>query len=257
MLPDGLPQIIGHRGAAAHAPENSLSAFALAATQGADGIECDVHLTADGHIVVLHDDTVDATTDGHGAVAALTLAQIRQLTLRPRGQAASPANTEPIPLLREVIDRFGHGPMTLNIEIKPGATPALPEAVARQLRECDAGAHVLLSSFDQAALAYLQRQHAGLRRALLYPSSTTAGVIGKLLGRSDWLARAQQLGCEAIHPYWQLTNARVITRAHALGLTVNVWTVDDATTARHLAAMSVDGIITNDPARLRQALTGV
>jgi glycerophosphoryl diester phosphodiesterase len=251
-----LPLIFGHRGASAAAPENSLSAFALAITQGADGVECDVHLTADGQIVILHDDTVDATTDGHGPIASLTLAEARKLTLRPRG-GANPAGTtaEHIPTLAEVLERFGHGPTVLNVEIKQMATTDLAEATARVVEEHGAAQMVLLSSFDTKALAYLQRNHPNLRRALLFPPSIRAGVMAGLLGSSRWIMQAQRLGCVAIHPLWRLATTGMIARAHALGMSVNVWTADDEATARRLAELHVDGIITNDPMRVRRALS--
>ncbi len=262
------PLIFGHRGASAAAPENSLAAFALAITQGADGIECDVHLTADGQVIILHDDTVDATTDGHGPIAALTLAEARRLTLRPRAgsrmvrsqsgasgviPAGEPA--ERIPTLAEVLERFGHDPITLNVEIKQATTTDLAEATARVIEEHGAVQQVLLSSFDTKALAYLQRRHPDLRRALLFPPTASAAVMAGLLRRSGWIARARRLGCVAIHPAWRLATADVIARAHAFGMAVNVWTVDDDATARRLAELHVDGIITNDPMRVRHALS--
>jgi len=251
-----LPLIFGHRGASMAAPENSMGAFALAISQGADGIECDVHLTADSQIVILHDDTVDATTDGHGPIAALTLAEARQLTLRPRGGAIpAGAPAEHIPTLAEVLERFGYGSTILNVEIKQMVTSDLAEATARVIGEHGAAQQVLLSSFDTKALAYLQRMHPDLRRALLVPPSVSAGVVAGLLHRSGWIAQAQRLGCVAIHPTWRLATAGMIARAHALGMAVNVWTVDDEATARRLAVLPVDGIITNDPLRVRRALS--
>lgn len=241
--------IIGHRGASAQAPENSLTAFALALHQGADGIELDVHLTADGQIVVLHDDLVDATTDGHGPVEQMTLAQVRALRLRARGATAF--TEERVPTLVEVLDTWGHGTSTINVEIKPTKSYALAAAVANAIKVQGATAAVLLSSFDRMALVYLQAKHPDLRRALLYPPSNLSGILTGLRGDLSWLTGALALGCEAVHPFWRLATPRVIERAHALDLDVNVWTVDDDKTLRKLDALGVDGIITNDPAHAR------
>lgn len=249
MLDNSPPLIIGHRGASAYAPENSLAAFALAFQQGADGIELDVHLTADGQIVVLHDDLVDATTDGHGLVEELTLAQVRALRLRARGATAF--TDERIPTLTEVLDAWGHGTSTINVEIKPTKSYALAEAVAQTVKAQGAAAAVLLSSFDRIALVYLQAKHADLRRALLFPPSSFTGALTGLRGDLSWLTGAHALGCEAVHPLWRLVTPRVIERAHVLNLDVNVWTVDDEKGLRKLDALGVDGIITNDPARTR------
>lgn len=251
-----LPLIFGHRGASAHAPENSLAAFHLAMTQGADGLELDTLLTADGQVVIMHDDEVDATTDGHGAVSALTLDQLRRLHLRARGKHTT-ATIEPVPTLAEVLDAFGHGPITLNVEIKPTKTADLAEAVAQLVVAHHATEHVLLSSFDRGALAHIQEAHPDLRRALLYPNSSLAGVMAGLRNNLAWLTGAHALGCEAVHPFWKLATPTVIERAHTLNLDVNVWTVDSEHDIRRLSAAGVDGIITNEPARARAALVGV
>ncbi len=244
------PFIFGHRGASAHAPENTLVAFALAVQQGAQGIELDVHLTADGHVVVMHDDTVDATTDGHGAVAAMTLEQVRKLHVHERGNRKA-ASSEPVPLLSEVFDRTVPGTLVINVEIKPAKAPELIDAVARLIAERNAVGQVLLSSFDRFNLAYTQQRHSSLRRALLYPASSFEGMMSSMRNSLAWITGASALGCEAIHPYWRLVTPAVVERAHLLGMDVNVWTVDDERALRHLARLDVDGIITNDPARAR------
>ncbi|MBA3824421.1 MAG: hypothetical protein H0X24_11070 [Ktedonobacterales bacterium] len=247
------PLIFGHRGASAYAPENSLAAFTLAVQQGAEAIELDAHLTRDGQVVVMHDDTVDATTNGRGAVAAMTLEQIRQLRLRARtrgrtGQLGAPSIDEPVPLLREVFDRIAPSGVTINVELKAAQGGALADAVAQIIAERGLGEQVLLSSFDRAALAYVQERHGHLRRALLFPSSNIEGVMTGMMNSQGWVTGAHMLGCEAIHPFWRVVSLGLTSRAHDLGMEVNVWTVDDAATIRRLVAMDVDGIITNDPA---------
>lgn len=245
------PFIFGHRGASAHAPENSLAAFTLAAQQGAQGIELDVHLTADGHVVVMHDDTVDATTNGHGAIANMTLAQLRQLHLHARGARHGAETSETVPLLSEVFDRFVPGTLVVNVELKAAKTTDLAEAVAQLVQQRGAAGQVLLSSFDRFTLAYLHQEYPTLRLALLYPGSALGGVLTGMRHDLAWITGANALGCEAIHPHWRLVTPAVIERARILEMDVNAWTVDDERTLRHLAALDVDGIITNDPARAR------
>lgn len=253
------PNIIGHRGAPAYAPENTIAAFNLALEQGAASIECDVRLTADDAIVIFHDAGVEAVTDGHGAVAALTLAQIRALTVHRRGTpapattgATDTASSERIPTFGEFLAAFGQRDITLNVEIKPTGSPKLAAAAARLVEDRGLAATVVFSSFDRAVLAYLQRHHAGLRRALLFPPTMLARIMAGLIGTAGWIQQARTLGCEAVHPYWQIATARTVQRAHAQGLRINVWTVDDPAVAAKLAALGVDGIITNDPMRLCQ-----
>ncbi len=247
-----IPLVFAHRGASLLAPENSLAAFALAVHGGTDAIECDVQLTADGEVVVIHDDTLDATTDGHGLVTAMTLAQLSTLRLRMRGKAFDPAGTtERIPTLNDVIAIYGHGPHLLNVEIKPSKSTNLAEATARLVRAQGSEEFVLLSSFDNNALIHLQEHHANLRRAMNFPPSPLAGVMTGVLGGVGWLTGADALGCEAVHPNVRLASEHMVERAHALGLNVNVWTVDDDKTILHLADIGVDGVITNDAARVR------
>jgi glycerophosphoryl diester phosphodiesterase len=247
------PLIFGHRGASAYAPENSLAAFALAVQQGAEAIELDAHLTRDGAVVVLHDDTVDATTNGRGAVAAMTLEQTRHLRLRARtrgktGQLGTVVVDEPIPLLSEVFDRIAPSGVTINVELKGGAGNFLADAVAQLIAERRLEEQVLLSTFDRATLAYTQEHYPHLRRALLFPSSNMEGVMTGMLNSQAWVTGAHALGCEAVHPFWRIVSPSLCQRAHDLGMEVNVWTVDDAATISKLVAMDVDGIITNDPA---------
>jgi glycerophosphoryl diester phosphodiesterase len=244
--------IYGHRGASAYFPENSLAAFALAFEQGADGIECDAHVTADGQIVLIHDDTVDATTDGHGEVRWMSLAQIRQLTLRARNGAAQQG--EVIPTLVELVEHFGNNGHLLNVEIKPYPTLQIVQAVGDFLAEHPARERVLLSSFDHTALRYLRDNHPHLRRALLLPSSEIEGILARLTACRRWIHIAKLIGCEAIHPHWRLATRSMIRHAHKHDLRVHAWTVDDSKIAASLVSNGIDGIITNDPARLRDEL---
>ncbi len=246
---DHRPIILGHRGASRAAPENSLAAFALAMQQDADGVECDTQLTADGQVIILHDDTLDATTTGRGPARDRTLAEIRELRLRNR-RGGEPTE-ERVPTLEETLARHGHGQRLLNVEIKPSKSTELAERVASMVVAAQCQATVLLSSFDVRALAYLNDRYPTLRRALLYPPSSITRMVVGLRGGLGWITSASALGCEAVHPNARLVNASMIERAHTLALNVNVWTVDDAKTIDSLTRLHVDGIITNDPAAAR------
>ncbi len=249
----GSPVIIGHRGAPTLAPENTISSFERAVAAGVDALECDVRLTADDAIVIMHDATVDATTNGRGAVARMRLAQMQQLEARSRSAkgSSSAGTSEHIPTLTEFLDRFGPLGILLNIEIKPTGTSQLADAVARVVAERGLTAQVLFSSFDHTTLTQLQQNHPTARRAMLFPSTMMAGLAAGFLRQRHWITTAHGLGCEAVHPYWQLATHSTVQLAHDHGLRVNAWTVDDVATARKLVAAGVDGIITNVASEMR------
>jgi glycerophosphoryl diester phosphodiesterase len=227
------PLLIGHRGASANAPENTLAAFALALEQDADGIEFDVQLCADGAPVVLHDDTVDRTCDGTGRVADLSLAELRLLTIESEHR---------VPTLDEVFATFGRRTL-YNVELKTtGRGDALAAAVAESVAAHDLEDRVLISSFSPPAV----------ERAKHYlPRGVPVGHL-----RESRLMRAAHafIPAEADHPDHALVDGALMVWARRRGLRVNVWTVDDPAEARRLIRLGVHGIITNRPAFLRAAL---
>jgi glycerophosphoryl diester phosphodiesterase len=235
------PRILGHRGARAHAPMNTMPAFRLALEQGADGLEFDVRMTRDGSLVILHDPDVDETSDGVGPIADLPFDAVRALDF---GAWFGPAFAGTrIPTLDEVMAAFAHLPITLNIEIKSDeptvrAAPHTAEAAAAAVltRYMGAGASLIVSSFDPASLA---RMHAALPAVPLgYLSEpTTAAFI-------------PDVPLAAVHPHWTSIDAAYMAWAHAHGWAVNTWTVNDEADAHRLAALGVDALITDDPARL-------
>jgi glycerophosphoryl diester phosphodiesterase len=170
MLPHLYPQtplILGHRGAAAYAPENTLAAFRRALELGADGFELDVTLSADGVPVVIHDDTVDRTTDGSGAVARLTLAQLKQLSA---GKKFGPEFAgEHVPTLAEVFAAFSQ-PAIINVELKRDPSPGreLAAKVVALIHEHQVARRVILSSFYYDNLQRIKQLDAALPVGLLY-----------------------------------------------------------------------------------------
>jgi glycerophosphoryl diester phosphodiesterase len=238
---------IGHRGASAAAPANTLAAFEQAAAMGADGVELDVHLSADGVPVVIHDFAVDATTDGSGQVADLPLVALKELDAG--AWFDSTFSGERIPTLDEAFETVGQR-LLINVELKvhgqPGA--ALVEAVAARVKCHGLSDRILISSFNPLALQQMRS---------LSPSLPLGFLTSPL--PDSWLARLRlrlmhDLRAEAVHPHWCLVRPAAIRRIHGRGQRIVVWTVDDVDRMRQLVAWGVDGIITNQPDRLRKVL---
>lgn len=233
-LPAKSPLIIAHRGASADAPENSLAAFGLAAEQGADGIELDVRLSADGHPVVIHDGRVDRTTNGTGRVDRLTMAELQALEL---------AEGETIPALHTVFEVLG--PRLLYfIEIKDFSWrgQGIETAVADLIQAFHLENRALVSSFNPFVV----------RRARQSLSSTTPVALIRapgLLKFTYLLAEG-----EADHPHHSLVDASYMAWARKRGYRVHAWTVDDAAEAQRLVDLGVDGIATNKPQFIRESL---
>jgi glycerophosphoryl diester phosphodiesterase len=229
------PLIIAHRGASADAPENSFSAFALAAEQEADGLELDVQLSADGRPVVMHDKTVDRTTNGRGAVSRLTVEQLQDL---------DGGDGRPVPTLDQVLEMFGPA-MLYNIELKTGFWPNrnLAAAVAERIEGHQLEDHVLVSSFNFLAVRQARR---------LLSARTPVALIhmSRLMANGHLLA-----GSQADHPHHSLVTKEYMTWAHQKDLRVNVWTVDEPAEAQRLAHLGVQAIITNKPAFIRETLS--
>jgi glycerophosphoryl diester phosphodiesterase len=236
--------IWAHRGASAKAPENTLAAFRLAHEMSADGVELDVQLTSDGEVVVIHDETLDRTTTGRGPVAARTLREIRTFDAsngRKRYQG------EPIPTLREVLDLVGPTGMSVNIELKNSVEPyqGLEQAVLKIVAGAGMAERVIYSSFNHISATQLARSSQPSRVGLLF---------------SDVLAEpwdyAQRLDMAALHPHWKYVQfvPETIERCHALGLAINVWTVDSPDMVRRLADLGADAVITNRPDEARTVL---
>lgn len=227
------PLIWAHRGASALAPENTLAAFALAAAVGADGLELDIHLSHDGFPVVLHDDTLDRTTDGDGPVERWRLEDLQELDAGSWFSADYAGET--LPTLLEVLAMFA-GHLRLNLEVKDARAGLAVLDLLRDFPEAD----VLVSSFDRELLKVLRRAAPELPLAVL-------------LDRDDWhraLALAVELGAVAFHPRADLVNRPMLTACRAAGLVVNVWTVDAPDAVRRLVRLGVDGLFANDPERV-------
>ena len=239
------PAIIAHRGASAHAPENTLSAFRLALEHGADGIELDAKLTADGHVVVIHDQTVDRTTGAHGVVREMTLKQLKALDAGSFFD--STFARERIPTLEEVFSAVGV--LTLiNVEITNYTSPtdALPDKIADLVIKYNLRERILFSSFHPLNLIRIRRRLPDVPVAIL----TLPGGAGRLL--RGWLGR--QFAPKFIHPYFSDVTGPGVERDHQHDRRVNVWTVNDPEEMRRLFKIGIDGIITDDPRLARRIM---
>jgi len=236
---------IAHRGASAAAPPNTLAAFEKAVELGADGIEFDVHLSADGVLVVIHDFNVDDTTDGSGRVAEMTLAQLKQLDAGSRFDPAFAG--ERIPTLEEVLETVGSR-LLLNIELKCFSLRdnGLERAVITQVRRHNLDNRVLLSSFNPLSLRRAKKIAPRIPVGLLYAPWLPLPL------RRAWLAPL--VPHEARHPEHTLVDAHYMAWARRRGYRVNAWTVNDPNEMRRLIDLGVDGIITPVPDVLHSVL---
>lgn len=227
-----------HRGASYHAPENTLSAFQLARDMGADGIELDVQLSHDGTAVVIHDATVDRTTDVSGAVADLTLAELKELDAG--SWVSSDFAGERIPTLTEVFEAVGQD-LLLNLELKVMVSEptGLEEVVVSLIAHYGMKDRVLISSFNPLALQRVRRAHPHIPLALLYGASLPGAELER------WVQDLQPLA--ALHPEHRLVNATHLAWAREHNCRVNTWTVDEPGEMRRLLALGVEGLITNRP----------
>jgi glycerophosphoryl diester phosphodiesterase len=240
------PTIFAHRGSSAHAPENTLAAFELAIRQGADAIELDAKLTADGQVVVIHDPTVNRTTGAVGAVRELSLAELKKLDAGSHFDFGF--RGEPIPTLDEVIESVGHR-IFINIEITNYVSPLddLPEHIAQIVKRQKMGNRVLFSSFNPIALIRVKR---------LLPK-TPIGLLA-LPGKSGALSRSwagRLLGYQALHPDVSDLTEALINQVHQWKCRVHVYTVNSEQQMRQFFAWGVDGIFCDDPVLAKQVLT--
>jgi glycerophosphoryl diester phosphodiesterase len=226
---------VAHRGASAVEPENTLAAFARAIALGADMSELDVHLSADGHVVVMHNATVEATTDGRGALRDLTLAEIKRLDAG-RG--------ERVPTLQEAIDLV-RGRNGLYIELKGQGTPA---AVARLLREnrFTGRGQVIAGSFSPDLAAELKG---------IAPELATSLLVGPVLPADELIATTRAAGADYVHLCWERRDPRphtlltpaLLAALRAAGLGIVLWHEERPKELAVLRTLDVDAICSNAP----------
>lgn len=225
------PIIFAHRGASAHAPENTLAAFELAQQQGVNAIELDVKLSADQIPVVIHDPTVDRTTNGSGTVANFSLAALQELDA---------GDGQHIPTLDEVFATFGQS-LYINVELTNYKTPndILVDKVIEVVKKHAVEEHIIFSSFLAKNLKRTAQLLPQIPRGLL----ALPGVLG-IWARFYGFRFGDY---QAVHPSIKNVNAKMVANAHQRGQRVHVWTVNTAEEMRQLAAWGVDGIFTDAP----------
>jgi glycerophosphoryl diester phosphodiesterase len=251
------PVNFAHRGASLRAPENTLEAFRLAVEAGAGGLELDVHMTRDGEIVVIHDATVDRTTDGSGAVAEMTLNELRSLDagyrFSPDGGYTHPYRGRgvKIPTLTEIYEEFPAA--YVNIEIKE-AQPGVEEAVAGLIRDASAEERTLVVSNRHGVVRRFRklsgsRISAGASRREIRDFYLLSRLRLERLHRPAYDALQVPVGYKGI----PLLTPRFLEAAHAQGVRVDVWTINEPGEMRRLLDLGVDVLMTDRP----EALTGV
>jgi glycerophosphoryl diester phosphodiesterase len=231
---------IAHRGASGNFPENTVCAFRAAIDAGAEMCELDVQLSRDGAIVVIHDETVERTTDGKGEVAELTLEELKRLDAGAKFKGGA-VKGERIPTLDEVFS-VTSGKCGLNIELKAGG---LEHQVAQIMQTRNALADSIVSSFDWEYLKNIQQLHFNIRVGLLAEEKPV-----------DLMMNAVAMRAHSINPRWDMVTSDLCKAAHERGLKVYTWTVDADARMRALIACGVDGIMTNYPERLRKVVGG-
>jgi glycerophosphoryl diester phosphodiesterase len=224
-------RVIAHRGCGVLEPENTLRAVRHALALGVDGIEIDVHASRDGEIVVLHDFTVNRTTNGSGSVAQLTFSELKELNV---------GENQRIPTLQQVIAQVAEHDVLLNIEIKP---TGIEEQVLLVLERNNFTERAIISSFIWPVLERVRGLDSEVATGLLYRDEL-----------EDPIRIAQELAVNAVHPHHRLVSPQLVEQCHSAGLDVNPWTVNDKQEMQRLIALTVDGIITDYPQQLQELL---
>lgn len=226
--------IIGHRGASAAMPENSLAAFSLAVEQGADGIETDVRLSKDGRPVLVHDATLQRLSGNPSKVCDLTVNELKQEDL---GQGQT------VVLLEDLFELLGDGTL-YNLELKEFGLrdQGLVDRVAEEVAAFDLQSQTLISSFNPLVVRRARRR---------FPDNVPVALIRGpgIYRHTRWTV---DTGVE--NPHYSLVDEAYMADAARDGRYTFVWTVDEISEARRLTALGVNGIITNEPARLREQL---
>lgn len=217
---------IGHRGAKGYEPENTLVSFEKAIAMEADGIELDVHLSIDGHLIVIHDETIDRTTNGKGVVNQLTLQELKSFTINEK---------HTIPTLDEVLDLVNQR-CFVNIELKNQDTAEkVVQLIERYISEKNwRKEHFIVSSFDWNALQQVRFLNSEIRIGVLTETDIDLAI-----------SFARFMKAEALHPDFQLLTKDYTTKIQEKGILVFPWTVNEIDDIQKMKSLKVDGIITD------------
>lgn len=247
--------VVAHRGGAALAPENTLGAFANALNIGVDMVECDVHLSKDGELVVMHDPDLTRTTDGKGFIYQMNFADIRKFNAAAKFKG-SPWPAEPVPTLGEVLDLV-EGKAQVQIEIKVekifGRYPGIEQKVVDAVKARDMVDDVIIISFDFPTLVEVKKLDPRFKTGALVSNTTLSLNASKPHDQfvADVIA---QTGADYIMPSSAGVSDLLVNAVHARGLKIGVWTVNSPGEMRRMAEWGVDAITTNDPVELKKVL---
>jgi glycerophosphoryl diester phosphodiesterase len=251
------PMVIAHRGGKGLRPGNTMAAFSFAVELDVDVLEMDIHRTADGVIVVMHDDTVDRTTDGSGRLQDLTLAELKALdagyywteddgqTYPYRGQGIT------VPTLEELFIAFPD--MRMNIEIKQ-ESPSIVEPFCRLIREFNMADKVLIGTFHETTLDEFRETCPGIATSMVESEIRLLYVLSRAYLDALFQAPAEATQIPEFSGDLQVATERFVQAAHGHNVSVHVWTVNETEDMERLLEMGVDGIITDRPDRLLELL---
>lgn len=239
------PLNIAHRGFSGRFPENTMLAFEKAYETGVDGIELDVQMSKDQELVIIHDSTVDRTTDGTGYVKDLTLEEIRRLDAGAHDERVM--EREPVPTLEEYLEWAADKELLTNIELKTNIFeyPGIEQKVIQLVEAHQMEDRLVCSSFNHFTIQRMKELHPALRCGLL----CSDWVVG--MGRYT-----RELGIECVHPaFYMLKNTDYVKELQDKGLDIHTWTINKEEWMREAMDAGVTSIITNFPDRLKAVLT--
>lgn len=236
--------IIAHRGSSKAAPENTKAAFKQAIKDKADGIELDVHLSADNQVIVIHDPTIDRTSKGQGFIKDLSLNELKKLDFG--SYFSDEFKGEKVLTLTETLDIIKDIEL-INIEIKKGynINQGIEEEVLKSIEAVNLKNEIIISSFNHESLKILKNTKNDIKIAPL--------LYARLYKPWEY---AKSLKAEYLHLYYKLVNKEIIENCHQHGIKVNVFTVDEKYDLSKMIEYNVDGIITNYPVKARNLLAG-
>ena len=231
-------KVWAHRGASGYRPENTMEAFELAIKQGADGIELDVHTSADGELIVMHDETVDRVTDGTGLIKDMTLAQLKELKV---STSAEPTGIYRVPTLAEVLDLMCTTDMMVNIELKNSICfyPGMEEKILKLVKEMQMEDQLIYSSFNHYSLLKLKQLDDHVQTGILFSD-----------GWVNTAMYAKNLGINAVHPaVYHLKYPQFMEEVKRAGLKMHVWTANKPEHIQLVKDSGAEAVITNYPDR--------
>jgi len=251
------PLVMAHRGGRALWPENTLYAFEHAAEMGVDVLEMDIHTTADGALVVMHDDTVDRTTNGSGPILSFTLDELKSLdagytwsaddgqTFPYRGQGIS------VPMVEEIFAAFPGVP--LNIEIKQ-QEPSMVASFCQLIRDYDLADQVLVASFHETTMAEFRQDCPEVATSTGTMETVSLFIRSKLLLEDTYGPPADATQVPEYRSGLHVLTRRFVDAAHNRNLEVHAWTINEEDDMQRMISLGVDGIITDYPDRLLSLL---